>query len=149
MMELENARILRKDVEDKQANQSKQVNLWIKILVDIVERLTAQVAMMGMEGPIFSVGEHEVPSAKPGLFFNELVEKLKTHEEGRADRFTSESRKLARNAVHMVLRNIAYCHPDHNLANDFRKLPEGAYVFATEEKADPFDDKVLTIPRAS
>lgn len=90
---------------------------------------------MGMEGPIFSVGEHEVPSVKLGLFFNDLIEKLKIHEGGRGDRFTSESRQLARNALFMVLSNFAYRHPDLDLDDGFRKLPGDADVSVAEEKA--------------
>ena len=103
---------------------------------------------MGMEGPIFPVGAHEVPSVKLGLFFNELTEKLKTHEEARVDLFISESRKLAHNTLFMVLSNIAYRHQDLNFADGFRRLPEDAYVSAAEEKAAPFANKVLAIPRA-
>ena len=49
----------------------------------------------------------------------------------------------------MVLSNIAYRHQDLNLADGFRRLPEDAYVSAAEEKAGPFADKVLSVPRAS
>jgi hypothetical protein len=92
---------------------------------------------MGMEGPVSSIGGHEVPSAKLGLFFNELIEKLKTHEEGRDALFESKSRTLTRNALFMVLSNLAYRHPELNLADGFRKLPAGADASAAEKKATP------------
>ena len=41
MKELDNTRILRKDVEDKLENQVEQCDLWIKSLVDIAERHSA------------------------------------------------------------------------------------------------------------
>jgi hypothetical protein len=104
---------------------------------------------MGMEGPVFSVGGHEAPSIKMALFFDGLIGGLKVHEEGRAANFARESRRLARNALFMVLSNIAYRHPDLNLTDGFRKLPVGADVSAAEEKAAPFADKVLSVPRAS
>ena len=142
-------RTLRKDAENKLANNSEQVDLWIKSLVDIEERLTSQVAMMGMEGLVFSIGKHEVLSAKLGILFNELIERQKSCEEGRDARFASESRKLACNALFMVLRNIAYCHPDLNLTDGFRKLSAGADVFVVEQKAASFSVKVLSVPRAT
>ena len=69
-------------------------------------RLAAQTVVMGMDGPDFLVNRNEVPSAKLGVFFNELIKKLKVHEKGRPDDFATESRKLARDALFMVLSNI-------------------------------------------
>ena len=103
---------------------------------------------MGMDGPVFSTSKQEVPSIKLGLFFNELIRKLKAHEEGRAGHFASESRIHARSTLFMVLSNIACRHPDLDLADGFRKLPEGANVSAAENKAAPYADKVLAIPTA-
>ena len=102
---------------------------------------------MGMEDLAFSANRHEVPSVKLAVFFEGLIEGLKTHEEERAARFASESQKLACNTHFMVLSNIAYRHPDLNLADGFKRLPIGADVSAAEEKAGPFVDKVLTVPR--
>ena len=93
--------------------------------------------MMGMDGPVYSANEQEVPSFKLGIFINELINKLKVHEEGRAERFATESRRLARNALFMVLSNIACHHPDLNLDDGFRKPPAGADVSAANEKAAP------------
>nr|XP_020166791.1 uncharacterized protein LOC109752307 [Aegilops tauschii subsp. strangulata] len=92
--DLDTARRLRKDAEDQLTNHSEQVNIWIKSLIDIAERLTTQAAAMGMEGLIFSVSRQKVPSVKLGVFFNELIDKLKAHEEGRAGRFATESQSL-------------------------------------------------------
>jgi hypothetical protein len=147
--DLENTRVLQKDAEDKLANQVQQRDLWIKSLVDIAERLTAQIAMMGMESIAVSVDMHEVPSVKLALFFDGLIEGLRMHEEERAAHFANESRKLARNALFMVLSNIAFRHPDINLADGFRRLPEGADISAVEEKAAPFANNMLSVPRAS
>ena len=71
--DLETAKRLRQDAEDNLKNRVNMSNLWIKILIDIAERLGAQAAVMGMDGPVFSVSKHEVPSVKLGLFFNELT----------------------------------------------------------------------------
>ena len=120
-------------------------NLWIKSMVDVAERLGAQAAAMGMDGPVYSASEQEVPSVKLGLFFNELIDKLKVHEEGRAERFATESRKLARNALFMVLSNIACSHPEHDLGDGFKKPPAGADVAAAEKKSTPLPDRVLCV----
>ena len=102
--------------------------------------------MMGIDGPAFSVSKKDVPSVKLGLFFNELIDKLKVHEEGRAKRFATESRKLARNALFMVLSNLAWRHPDLDLKDGFRKPPPGADVPAAEEKATPLPRRFLVSP---
>ena len=48
----------------------------------------------------------------------------------------------------MVPSNNAYRHPDLNLADGFRRLPEDADVSTAEEKASPFADKILAVPMA-
>ena len=90
---------------------------------------------MGMDDPIFSLSQHEVPRAKLGVFFNELIEKLGAHEAGRAQLFATESQKLPRNTLFMVLSNIACRHPDLDLDDGFKKPPVCADVAATKEKA--------------
>ena len=57
MKDLDNARTLRKDAEEKLANHSGQVDLWTKSLVDIAKRLAAQTGAMGMEGPVYSASK--------------------------------------------------------------------------------------------
>nr|XP_020166368.1 myosin heavy chain, striated muscle-like [Aegilops tauschii subsp. strangulata] len=143
--ELENAKRLRQDAEDKVKNQVDMSNLWIKSLVDVAERLGAQAVVMGMDGPVYSASEQEVPSVKLGIFFNDLIDKLKVQEEGRGRRFATESRRLARNALFMVLSNIACRHPELDLDDGFRKPPVGADVAAAEHKAAPRADRVLRV----
>ena len=114
-------------------------------MIDIAECLSAQAAAMGMDGPVYSASEQEVPSVKLGIFFNELINKLKVHEEWRAERFAIESRKLARDALFMVLSNIACHHLELGLDDGFKKPPPGADVAAAEEKAPPRADRVLCV----
>nr|XP_020166580.1 uncharacterized protein LOC109731614 [Aegilops tauschii subsp. strangulata] len=142
---LENAKRLRQYAEDRLKNRVDMINLWIKSLVDVAERLGAQDAVMGMDGLVYSASEQEVPSVMLGIFFNELIENLKMHEEGRGERFVTESRRLARNALFMVLSNIACRHPELDLDDGFRKLLVGADVAATEHKVDPCADRVLRV----
>ena len=79
------------------------------------------------------------------LFFNELIDKLKVHEEGRAKRFATESRKLAHNALFMVLSNIACRHPELDLDDGFKKPPASADIAAAEKNATPRADRVLRV----
>ena len=116
-------------------------------MVDIAERLTAQIAKMDMKSWAFSVGKHEVPSIKLTLFFEGLIEGLKTYEDDRATCFANETRKLASGALFLVLSNLAYCHPDLNLSDSFKRLPAGVNISAAEAKASPFAEKVLSVPR--
>ena len=100
---------------------------------------------MGMDGPVYSASGYEVPSVKLGTFFNELVDKLKVHEQGRAKHFATESRKLACNALFMVLSNISCRHPDLYLEDGSKKPPTGADVAAAKEKEAPRADRVLHV----
>ena len=107
MTDLNNAKTLQKDAEDKLENQIQQRDLWIKNLVDIAEHLTAQIATANMKSWAFSVKEHEVPSVKLTLFFEGLIEGLKMYDDDWAACFADESRKLTRDALFVVLRNLA------------------------------------------
>ena len=119
--ELENAKRLQQDAEDKLKNQSEQVKLWIKSLINIIECLAGQVVVMGMDGPAFSVNKLEVPSARLGVFYSKRIKKLKVHMEGRAKHFATESQKLAHDALFTVLCYIACRHLDINLGDGFKK----------------------------
>ena len=143
--DLDTAKPLRKDAEAKLKNQSEQASLWIKSLIDVTERLAASAVAMGMDGPTFSVSKHEVPSAKLGVFFNDLIKKLKVHKEGRGERSATESRKLAHDTLFMVLSNIACRHPDLDLHDGFKKPPAGADIAPAKEKAASRAAKVLHI----
>ena len=100
---------------------------------------------MGMDEPAFTLNQHEVPSAKLGVFFNEMIEKLGAHEAGRPQCFATESWKLARNALFMVLSNIACCHPDLDLNDGFKKPPVGANFAAAKKNAASRADRVLRV----
>ena len=100
---------------------------------------------MGMDGPVFSVSKQEVPSVKLGLLFNEVIDKLEVYEEGRVKCFTPESRKLAHNALFMVLSNIACRHPELSLDNGFKKSSAGADIAAAKKKAAPRVHRVLRV----
>ena len=114
-------------------------------MIDIAERLSAQAVAMGVGGPVYSASEREVPSVKPGIFFNELIDKLKLHEEGRVECFATESRRLTRDALFMVLCNIACRHPVLDLDDGFKKPPTAADVVAAKEKAASRADRVLGV----
>ena len=101
--------------------------------------------MMGMDDPVFSASKQEVLSIKLGVFFNELIKKLKVHEEGRAECFATESWRLACDALFTVLSNIACLHPDLDLDDGFKKPPMGADVVAAKEQAAPRADMVLHV----
>ena len=99
-------------------------------MIDIAGSLATQAMAMGVDVSAFAVHKHEAPSAKLGVFFNDLIDNLKVHEEGKASRFATESRKLARDTLLMVLSNLACRHPDIDLADGFKKPPAGADVRA-------------------
>ena len=141
------AKTLQKDAEENLENLVEQRDLWIKSMVDIAECLTSQIAKMDMKSWAYSVGKHEAPSINLTLFFDGLIEGLKTYEEDRAASFANESRKLARDALFLVLSNLAFFHPELDLSDGFKKLPSGADTSAATEKAVPLSDRILKVSR--
>lgn len=79
-------------------------------MIDIAKRLTTQLASMTLKRWAYSVSQHEVPIIKLTLFFEGLMSGSKTYEDDRAACFADESRKLARDALFMVLRNLDFFH---------------------------------------
>ena len=100
-----------------------------------------------MKSWAFSVGKHEVPSVKLTLFFEGLIDGLKMYEDDRAADFANESRKLARDALFLVLSNLAFFHPDLDQSDGFKKRPSGADTFVVAKKVGPLTDRVLSVPR--
>ena len=70
---------------------------------------------------------------------SKIIDTLETYH------FATESRKLARDALFMVLSNIACRHPELDLDDGFKKPPAGADVGAAKEKAAPWADRVLHV----
>ena len=56
-IDLETAKRLRQDAEDRLNNWVDMRNLWAKSLIDITNRLGAQGATMGMDDPVYSASK--------------------------------------------------------------------------------------------
>ena len=125
MKDLDNTRLLRKDVEDKLANQSEQVDLWIKILVDITERLTAQIAMMGMEGTLFSSDRHDDVGRNPrGRSFTFGVDPTGKHEKCTEEHEGNHEGKREKQSTDTNLITQGPDHRTHKVAQDSKSTKE-------------------------
>jgi hypothetical protein len=125
----------------------KALDLWTGHLVDVTERVTAQVTMMDKENHSFTIGEHDSTSASLTLFFEGLLEVLKKHHEKRSANFASESRKFCSDVVSKMLIKIICRNPGIDVSKAFKSLPPGTDTTAAEEAIAPLISKIHQVPR--
>lgn len=124
----------------------KNVELWTTGLIDIAEHLSSQLTVMKIDIYIFMADEHELPSARLNLFFQNLIKALEKHH-GRATNFASESRKFCHDVLFKVLVKIVCHNPRVDLLKAFKSLPKDADIREVEELVGPIADRVSHVPR--
>jgi chromosome segregation ATPase len=135
------------NAKDAFGEHKKVLQLWTDRLVDVAERLAAQMIIMDKQSYSFTIDNHESTSAKLTLFFESILEALKKHHEERSAQFTSESCKLCEDVLSKVLVKIAYQNPDVDLSKAFKSLPKGVDTKAAKELVAPLVSKVSQILR--
>jgi septal ring factor EnvC (AmiA/AmiB activator) len=148
---------LSKDVQDEknllksaaaaQVDYEKGVTIWTERLVDATERLTAQLASMGLSNFRYSFEDRISSSARLTMFFESILEALKLLQSTRATQLANETRKLCRVVLRKVLIKVAYNNPGIDLTNVLGHLPKDADVKALEELVAPILEKVDSIKR--
>ena len=113
------------------------VNLWISRLIDVAEKLTAQLAVMGMPDVRFSQEANTSPNARLTLFFERVLDALEQLRSNRAAYLANEARRLCRGALTKVLTKVAFRNPSIDFANALESLPEDADLTALEERIKP------------
>ena len=94
------------DAEEKFIQLKNSLGLWTDKLVDVTERLTVQLATMGMKSWGFSISQKEATSVRLTLFFEGLIDVLDGYHKERAAKFAAESRKLLHDVLFKVLVKI-------------------------------------------
>lgn len=143
---MEKERLLLKDLEDEKKMladaeekflQLNSLALWTDKLVDVAERLTVQLATMGMKNWGFSVSQKEATSVRLTLFFEGLIDVLDAYHKERAAKFAAESRKLLHDVLFKVLVKITCRNPGIDLSKAFTSLPAGTDTSEAEKLVAP------------
>nr|XP_020188330.1 uncharacterized protein LOC109774021 [Aegilops tauschii subsp. strangulata] len=111
--------------------------LWTSRLIEVAERLTTQLAVMGMPDIRYSQEANISPSARLTLFFERVLDALEQLRSSRATYLANEARKLCRGALTKVLTKVAFWNPSVDFANALESLPEDAELKALEERIEP------------
>ena len=144
---LEDEKQLRSDDAANHGDYVKSVNLWINCLVDVAERLTAQLATMGMPKFRYSSEAGGSPNARLTLFFEGVLEALEQLRSNRAASLANEARRLCRGALTKVLTKVAYWNPNLDFDAALESLPEGVDLAALEERIEPIISRVDGVRR--
>jgi len=134
---LEDEKQLRRNDAANQEDYVKGENLWISRLVGVAERLTTQLAAMGMPNFKYSPEVNVSPNARLTLFFEGVLEALEQLCSNRATSLANEARKLCRGALTKVLTKVAYWNPNVNFVDKLESMLEDVYLAALEERIEP------------
>ena len=146
-MDLQNEKNLLKSATANYNNFEKGVKIWIERLVDVAQRLDAELSTMGLPNFSYPSDERVSTSARLTMFFEGLVDALKLLRSNRAVHLANESRKLCRAVLSKVLMKVAHRNPGLNLTNVLASLPETADLRALEELVAPIVDRVSGVKR--
>nr|XP_020197718.1 uncharacterized protein LOC109783531 [Aegilops tauschii subsp. strangulata] len=125
----------------------KGIAIWTECLIDVVERLTTKLSIMGMSSFKLSHDERVTHSSRVIMFFEAVVDALKLLHSSRATQLAKESRKLCRGVLLKVLTKVAYKNPGLNLTNVLDSLPEDANCSALEDLVGPIVNLVDQVKR--
>jgi hypothetical protein len=145
--ELEKEQGLLVDAEEKFNQLKSSLSLWTGRLTDIAERLTVQLAAMGMKSWGFSVNKNEAKSDRLMMFFEGLIDALKAHHQESATLLANESRKLACDMLFKVLVKLVHRNPGIDISKAFMSLPKGTDTSAVEALVAPIANSVGQVSR--
>jgi septal ring factor EnvC (AmiA/AmiB activator) len=150
-------RALSKDLQDEknllksataaQVDYEKGVTIWTERLIDAAEKLTAQLASMGLPSFRYSSEDRISPSARLTMFFESTLDALKLLQSTRATQLANETRQLCRAVLRKVLIKVVHSNPGIDLTSALGHLPKDADVKALEELVAPILEKVDSIKR--
>ena len=117
------------------------MNRWIGCLEDVADRITTQLATMGMPHVRYAPEPNASPNTKLTLFFECVLGALEQFHSNRAASLADENRRLCRGAMTKVLTKVAYWNP--NLDFDaVESLPEDVDLATLEERIKPIISRI-------
>jgi hypothetical protein len=145
--DLRNEKDLLKSAAATYNDFEKGVKIWTERLVDVAERLAAELSTMGLQNFNYSSDDRVSSSAKLIMFFQSVVDALKLLHSKRATHLANESRKLCWAILLKVLVKVVHQNPGINLNNVLDSLPENVDLEALKELVAPIVDKVSQVKR--
>jgi hypothetical protein len=121
------------------------VKIWTERLIDVAERLTMQLSIMGMPNFRFSHDRGISESAGLTMFFEVVLEALNLLQSNRATQLANESHKLCQGILLKVLTKVAYRNLGLDLGQD--SLLADADRRALEELVAPIVSMVDQVKR--
>jgi len=116
------------------------MDIWTAKLVDIAEKLAAELQAMDLEGFRYSASGRVSTSAQLSMFFESIVDALKLLQANHTSKLANESRKLCQEVLQKLLMKVAYRNPGIDFSKIFSRLPKDADVKALEELVAPIVD---------
>lgn len=144
--DLQDERDLLKSVAASHNDYVAGVQVWTEKLVDVAEKLAAQLSTMGLQCFRYSFDDRVSTSTKLTMFFNRVLEALEQLHSDRTTHLASESRKLCQAVLCKMLVKVVHKNPDINL-NVLDRLPKDVDVKALEELVAPIVDRVSQVKR--
>ena len=112
-------------------------NRWIGSLKDVANRITTQLATMGMPNVRYAPERSGTPNAKLTLFFEGVLGALEQLHSNRATSLADEARRLCRGAMTKVLTKVAHWNPNLDFDVALESFPEDADLAVLKERIEP------------
>ena len=122
-------------------------NRWIGRLEGVVDKITMQLATMGMPNVRYTPERNASPNAKLTLFFEGVLGALEHFRSTRMTFLANEARRLCRGAMTKVLTKVAHWNPDLDFEAALESLPEDADIAALKERIKPIISRIGGIQR--
>ena len=120
---------------------------WVGHLENVADRITMQLATMGMPNVRYTPERNMSPNAKLTLFFEGVFGALEHLHSNQAASLADEARMLCRGAVTKVLTKVAYWYPDLNFDAALESLPEDTDLAPLRQRIKPVISRVGGILR--
>ena len=145
--ELETEKQLQKNEAAEHKDFKEGVNRWIGHLEDVADRITAQLATMGMPSVRYAPERSGTTNAKLTLFFECVLGAPEQLHANRAASLADEARRLCQGAMTKVLTKVAHWYPDLDFDAALESLPEGTDLAPLRERIKPIISRVGKIQK--
>ena len=123
------------------------MTIWTERLVDVAEKLAAQLSTMGLQGFRYSSDDRVSTSARLTMFFDRVLEALEQLHSNRTTHLANESRKLCRAVLRKVLVKVVHKNPGINLTNVLDRLPKDVDIKALDELVAAIVERISKVKR--
>nr|XP_040249570.1 nucleolar and coiled-body phosphoprotein 1-like [Aegilops tauschii subsp. strangulata] len=144
---LETERQLRKDEAAIHKDFMDAEDRWIGLLEDVADKITAQLATMGMPTVRYAREHSGSTRAKLTLFFEVVLGALEQLQSNRESTLADESRHMCLGAMTKVLTKLAFRYPGIDFNDAVDSLPDDAVLSGIEERIKPVTSHISGIER--